>query len=183
VDFQFSFYGSEEISALDDVFWLFGLKGNVVDVILSSLFRSDVTEHAEFTPELRFSPDDSVANGLCLAELELETVVFHFNDCGRVDGNGGLLETLVALTRPGLLTLFTPVEFRVEAGSTFILNKVRGFNALFQEPGTHHGSIQLFTEGLQFILVFQTEQVVFSRHVQMEAVAGEVIYFDFYIGN
>jgi hypothetical protein len=147
------------------VFWLFGLEGNVVNDVLDGFVRGDVAELAEVSIELRFPPDDPVTDGLGLAELKLQPIILLLHHHLRVDVNGGLLETLVALARPGLLALFTPVEFRVEAGSPFILHEVRRFYALFEEPGTHHSCCQLLPEGLQFILVLQTEQVVFSGHV------------------
>lgn len=135
------------------MFRLFGFEGYVVNDILDSLFRCNVTELAKISIEFRFSPDHPITNSLSLAEFKLQPIIFLLHHYRWINVYRRLLKTLVTLTRPRLLTLFTPVEFRVEASCSFILYKVWCFYSLFQEPCTHHCSCQFLSKSFQFILI------------------------------
>ena len=82
------------------MFRFLGLKGNMVNDVLDGLIRSNMAELAEISKELRFSPDHSISKSLGLTELKLQSVIFHFYDCFRVDVNRGLLQPFITLTWP-----------------------------------------------------------------------------------
>lgn len=159
------------------------LEGNMIHLVLHGLFGGDMWELSEVSVEFRFSPDDTITDSLGILPLKLESVFLHFHDLVRFDGNRRLSQSLVALTRPRSLILFTPIENRVEALKSFIFNEIRSLNALLQEPGRHSTGDELFSEGINIILILLTEQVVLSGHVHVETVSFEIIHLDLNMGH